>query len=266
LRTWWLACLLVLAPAARGSAQASDASADYQRAVQDALQEYQATNFAEAYALFEHAHRLRPSARTWRCLGMTSFEMSQYVRAQAELRAALDDTRQRLTPAQHAEVVGLLDRIAHYIATLEVKTKPSSADVMLDGQTVAGKITVNLGEHELAVRSQGYQPVLRKVIIEGGKAQSVEIELLPLPVESDAPAPIAQSAELAPAPLPLVTAAPASPPRDTPVWERWWFWTAIGVVAAGSVAAIVVLSSDPEPAKPEPGSTGDTISALQVRW
>lgn len=30
--------------------------------------------------------------------------------------------------------------------------------------------------------------------------------------------------------------AVASPPPPTPVYKRWWFWTAIGVVAAGAVA------------------------------
>jgi hypothetical protein len=257
----------VLTAAAQGSAQqlASEADSDYQRVVQDALQEYHATNFAEAYALFEHAHQLRPSARTWRCLGMTSFELRQYVRAEAELRAALGDTRQPLTPAQHSEVTVLLDRIDHYIATLEVRTRPSSAEVRLDGQSVAGKIVVNLGEHELTVRSEGYQPVLRKLLIEGGKAQSLSIELQPLPVPTVASAPVAQPPEASPAPVPLLAAAPAAAPSDTKLVERWWFWTAIGVVAAGSVVAVVLLSQ-PDAPEPEQGSVGGTISALGVRW
>jgi hypothetical protein len=44
-------------------------------------------------------------------------------------------------------------------------------------------------------------------------------------------------------------AVPAPPPVQvvaTPVYRRWWFWTAIGVVVAGGVAAAFVLrpSSD----------------------
>ncbi len=33
-----------------------------------------------------------------------------------------------------------------------------------------------------------------------------------------------------------------APATETPVYERWWFWTAIGVVVAGGVVAALLLS------------------------
>jgi hypothetical protein len=52
-------------PGARGvSAQETQPSAaadEYQRIVRDAFSEYNSGNFAEAQALFERAHALRPS-------------------------------------------------------------------------------------------------------------------------------------------------------------------------------------------------------------
>ena len=266
--------LVVLGDVSSSQAQlmTPDAKRDYQHIVRDALQEYGVTNFAEAYALFEQAHQLRPSARTWRCLGMTSFELRQYVRSQAELRAALSDARQPLTSAQHAEVVTLLDRVSHYIGMLAVHTKPSSATVVLDGQSRQSgdeQMTVNLGEHDLMVRADGYQPVLRKLLVEGGKLQSLEIELTPLTAlakQPDAAPPTPQTvARSAPpaaqprtAPFVRTSAARAEPP----LVERWWFWTAVGVVAAGAAVAVVALTSQPDSLKPEAGTVGGTIVAL----
>jgi hypothetical protein len=40
----------------------------------------------------------------------------------------------------------------------------------------------------------------------------------------------------------LVSQPGQAPPAATPVYERWWFWTAIGVVVVGGVVAAVLLS------------------------
>jgi hypothetical protein len=48
----------------------------------------------------------------------------------------------------------------------------------------------------------------------------------------------------APAPQGSLVAQPGQPPstESSPVYERWWFWTAIGVVVAGGVVAALLLS------------------------
>ena len=43
---------------------------------------------------------------------------------------------------------------------------------------------------------------------------------------------------------PVLVARPGEPPpgeREHPVYTRWWFWTAIGVVVAGGVAAALLI-------------------------
>jgi hypothetical protein len=274
---WQVVLLCALACASRAGAQvmADAAKPDYERVVRDALQEYHLTNFAEAYALFEQAHQLRPSARTWRCLGMTSFELRQYVRSEAELRAALTDVREPLTAEQRSEVVTLLDRVAHYIGTVALRIQPSSASVVIDGQVLAEpaaagaaqsvvrQLTVNLGEHDLVVREDGYQTVVRKLLVEGGKVQSLDIELTP--VRSELAPPPSEVARRANAPVQLAAATnlSTSPAHSEPLLvERWWFWTALGVVVVGSVAAVVALTVSPDKPKPEPGDMGITIATL----
>jgi len=39
--------------------------------------------------------------------------------------------------------------------------------------------------------------------------------------------------------------------ESTPFWQKWWFWTAVGVVAASGVAAIFFLGQTEGPAVPE---------------
>lgn len=47
-------------------------------------------------------------------------------------------------------------------------------------------------------------------------------------------------------PLLILEPPPKAPPRH--LWQRWWFWTAVGVsVAAGVTAALFVAHSEPPP-------------------
>jgi len=62
------------------------------------------------------------------------------------------------------------------------------------------------------------------------------------------PAPAPLPAAPPPAPVPTETASatlvsqPAPPPpASSPFYKKWWFWTAVGVVAAGTVAALLLV-------------------------
>lgn len=58
--------------------------------------------------------------------------------------------------------------------------------------------------------------------------------------------------------------------RPTPIYKKWWLWTAVGVVVAGSVAVAVVLATQPSGtwsnvADVGPGSRNGLTVAM-VRW
>lgn len=58
-----------------------------------------------------------------------------------------------------------------------------------------------------------------------------------------APAPAATATE-PPASVDLTAAAPTEPaPTDAPLYSRWWFWTAIGVVVAGAAVGVALAAS-----------------------
>ena len=239
----------------------------YLAAVRDAIGEFDAGNYAEARVLFAQAHSLKPNARTLRGMGMTSFELKEYVRAEQELNASLVDLRQPLAEAQRKEVLALLLRLERYIGKLEVRVKPENATVTLDGARVIGVFKVELGRHELRVHAPGYQTTNRTVNVEGGRSQIVEVSL----IAGDAVGGVANASAAAPeAPAPEAAVLPAVPPKDTnpyvvehdTVFEQWWFWGIVTVAVAGGVTAAVLLSSRERAEPALRGNTGPAISIL----
>jgi hypothetical protein len=44
-------------------------------------------------------------------------------------------------------------------------------------------------------------------------------------------------------PLVIMEPPPSKPRQATHPWQRWWFWTAVGVGVLGGIAAVAALSS-----------------------
>ena len=250
----------------RKAAQKAQARDDgYVQVIQNAVVEFDSGNWAEARVLFEQAHTLRPSARTLRGMGMTSFEMKEYVRAEKELNASLVDLRSPLAEAQRKEVLALLLRLERYIGKLIVRAQPADAHptITLDGSRVEPETKLDLGRHELSVQAPGYRPVNRTVSVEGGKTQTLELTLTPLDMGALSPG-YGPPSDPAPA-MPIVpTIDTADDPRDSRggVFKQWWFWTIVGVVAVGGATAAVVLTSKSETQPPLRGNTGVAVEIL----
>ncbi|HEX4405661.1 MAG TPA: hypothetical protein VH560_12575 [Polyangia bacterium] len=87
------------------------------------------------------------------------------------------------------------------------------------------------------------------VEVGGGAAAATPPPVAPQPVQPiGQPAPTATPVPAAPPPSATVatsTSTTATPPAsaDTPVYEKWWFWTAIGVVVVGAVVIVAASSS-----------------------
>jgi hypothetical protein len=89
--------------AAAPDASVEGATDDYTRAVRAAVEAYNRDDFATARKYFARAHELRPSARTWRGMGTTAFELKLFDDAVRELTFALEDRRSPLTPELRSE-------------------------------------------------------------------------------------------------------------------------------------------------------------------
>ncbi len=180
-----LALVLTLAIASRSRAQdgrtdapsASDAQA--QAVLVEAVREYDAGNYEEAYALFLRVHELRPTARTQRALGKTAFGLRRYREAARWLAAALDDARTPLTDEMRAEVEGFLLRARSFLGHFTVRVQPESASVDVDGQPLEGSdLDLDIGDHEIVARAPGHEPLTRRVTVRGGEHEVVGLELI----------------------------------------------------------------------------------------
>jgi len=70
-----------------------------------------------------------------------------------------------------------------------------------------------------------------------------------MPTKAAAPAPQLALALAAPEPPmpPSAPAVPAEPDARRPIYKRWWFWVALGAVAAGAVTGAVLWERSREP-------------------
>src|SRR5688572_33225726 len=97
---------LAAADAPSHSLEELPASGDaaYDNLIKKALIEFNLSHWGEAKAYFQRAHQLRPSARTLRSLGLTSYEQRLYVSALGYLRQALVSQERPLTPEMRVQV------------------------------------------------------------------------------------------------------------------------------------------------------------------
>jgi alkylhydroperoxidase/carboxymuconolactone decarboxylase family protein YurZ len=218
-----------------------------------AVAEFDAGHLAEARALFAQAHELWPSARTLRTLGMTAFELRMYPRALEELQAALSDPRRPLPDQQRSQVASLIERTRAFVGRYRLQLSPAEAVLSVDGVVRAagpGPLVLELGDHSLLARAQGYSELRRVLSVQGH-----EDEALPLMLERLA-APAALLAK--PTALdPASAISEAATPNHTPAW------IAFGVAAVGGVTGcvtgIVAFTK-----KHEAGETGKTIADVST--
>jgi hypothetical protein len=117
------------------------------------------------------------------------------------------------------------------LATLEVSSTVPGTTVLVNEQQL-GSVPLSrkfpAGTYKVRGRHEGYTETVVTVTLKAGETSRVSLALA-----ADAK-PVAAVAESAPD----RTVVPPLVARSTPVYETWWFWTAVGA----GVAAIVVPS------------------------
>ncbi len=211
--------------------------AEYRATVNEAVQEFELRNFEEARALFERAHALYPNARTERGIGLAAYELRKYVESVIHLQAALDSMVRPLEGKLRSDVEGVLARGKHLVARMSIETRPSAAQVLLDGRPIPanqrGEILLDMGQHTLNVEAEGYAAQRRSFEVKGGEVERIAITLLPLRVEAQAAVGVHAS-------------GPAAARQDRtqasrPWYRSPWFWVPVGAVVAGAAVGAGLL-------------------------
>jgi hypothetical protein len=164
----------------RSTADASDEPA-YRKAIEEGLAEYDARHFEEARSLFRRAHEISPNARTFRGIGMTSFELRDYVSAVRNLSAALQDQRKPLTAEQRKNTQALLDRSRMFVDVYTLTMSPPNARVIIDGHAPEfepdGTLVFGFGTHTVEASARGMAVRSFPVNVRGGERKELSVTL-----------------------------------------------------------------------------------------
>ena len=185
----------------------------------------------------------------------------------------------------HFAVGEFAEAAAEYQAAFKIKSDPALLFDAAQAWRQAGehkralvcfKNYVSLFPHAAQVAiAREHIDKLKEAIAAEEKARTnpptgtVDPNAAPSPGVAPAPASAAVVAQPASAPAPAValTTPTATEHREhTPVYKKWWLWTALGVVVAGGVTAGVVLRT-----RPAPWANGGTVgpgatSHALVQW
>ncbi len=215
----------------------------YRQAIKDGVSEYDAHHFEEALGYFRRAHALNPNARTFRGIGMASFELRDYVTAVRSLTAALADQRKALSDEQRKETQDLLDRGRMFVAVYTLALSPANAQVTIDAKAVErepdGSVMLGLGEHLIEARADGYVKRSLSIHVRGGERSKLILALDP--VEQARP-PTARAAGASTATL--VASATATPAANRAAKTWLVAGGAAALLAAGAGVYWVMQNSE----------------------
>ncbi len=254
-RTTRVACASIIAVCIAlmplGVAAQEGEAASYRNLIAEALREYRIGNWEEARSLFMQAHRLTPSARTLRGLGMASFEARRYPEALLALQGALRDARKPLTREQRADVEKLVERAKRLVASYELRLQPPSAVITVDGCEAVvdqGRLLLSPGRHEIVAKADGYETAIRQMSVDGGSSGTFELTLRPLPDADGKPAAPKQKNGWQKADTLEKETRESEPPSESPESEKsadllpWIVLGSSGVVAVtGTVMLLLAL-------------------------
>jgi hypothetical protein len=242
---------------ARASAEDSaDAKveAEYQQLINDALNEYDRGSWEESAALFRRAHELRPSARTLRGLGLTAYEARRYPDSIRYLNDALTDTRHPLTPKQRDDIEATLERARLFVGYLELQVEPAGATVIINGQDArpdaSGTVITDVGWLDVEGRADGYETLTKRIRMNAGDHQTLELKLTPPPPPPAAVVAAPAPAVMAPRPEAAPPAAASQPAADSSSPYATWKWVTAGaaVAALSTGAALLIIQKTKAPA------------------
>jgi tetratricopeptide (TPR) repeat protein len=88
----------------------------------------------------------------------------------------------------------------------------------------------------------------RRLELDKAEAQKAETEAAAKRQEEERMAAAAAAAALVPTAMPgQPTLVEPLPPPSPPIYKRWWFWTGVGVIAAGAIATTAYFQLTPSP-------------------
>lgn len=208
----------------------------------------------EALPLFQQAAEKKRTPRAVAQVGLCEVALGLWLEGEDHLKQALSNETDPWIRKNAGQLKTVVDSIQDRLGFLDVWGDPAGAKVAVDGRAVGTiplehPVRLSTGQHSLVIESDGFVTDSRVVQVHGRAVAREHAALAPVP-KAPLPPPSALQAPppaSEPASEALVTkrAESTEEPAARPIYTRWWFWTAIGVVAvAGGVTTYLLLRSD----------------------
>lgn len=244
-----LSTLLLAAPAAAGD-PSDDPAAEKQRgdAAMDGLR------FDEAIEAYTHAYALGHDPAILYNRGRVYQARSDWAKALDDLEAFDRDAGPALK-AKVPKLGELLATVKAHVATISVQCDVAGAHVLVQavdvGVTPLAATRVNAGEADIRVEAPDFTPFATHKKLEAGSLTTLDVHLVRPGATSPVPGPANKDAGR----------------ENKPLTSRWWFWTGLGVLAAGAVVTVVVVSqTEKSPDNGSGFSPGRVSGPLVVAW
>jgi hypothetical protein len=229
--------------AAPSPTDVESARAHYKRGVQL----YEAGSYEAALVELERADQLAPTYKLLYNLALVQMRLGDFAGAHRSFSSYLEAGGAEIPPARRAEVDRSLTLLGAHVASVEITTDMSGAEVSIDDRTVGttplrGPIQLNPGPHRISAVKEGFTTAIAQVDVGGGEREVVSLALresVPEPPLTPGPPPAPQPEE-PPAPEPPLAQPPGAARPPTPAPEAhetptWIGWSAAGLFAVGAV-------------------------------
>jgi hypothetical protein len=216
-----------------------------------------AGSWEAARQAFERSFQLAPRPITLLNLAGAQLQSQRYVAAAESYRRFLREGTSGPALEQREAAKQELARAEGHIAhvQLTVRGLQPGDRFLLDGDTVPAaavsglEIPMDPGDHAIAIARDGGELSRQTVHVEDHETRALAINVPP-PLAPATSGPAAHEGAATPTAASALTwKPPAEPPapagRSHGVFASPWFWTAVGVVAAGGATAIVLVSRTP---------------------
>jgi PEGA domain len=225
-----LATLLAAHPALAGDDKAADAM------ISRGLELRREGKSLEALEMFQRAHAIAPSPRTFGQLGLVESAVDHWADAEEHLTAALGSPQDPWVHKNHAPLEQALTLVKTHVGQIAL-TGPAGATVLVSGKNVGAlplpaPVRVTEGSAIVTAAEPGFKPFMMSVPVEPGKETQLRIALEPVDVA--APAPVAASE----------SSAPGTDLRTHYSRRVWIGGTLIGVGAGVAAWGIIWIALD----------------------
>jgi hypothetical protein len=205
--------------------------------------------YAAALQRFEDAYTIFPSPKIWFNVAAADRALARPVEALQAFQRFLDEAPDAPIESKR-EAQQAVAALKAGLAQVNIQCALAGVDVSVDGKSVgvtpiARAVWISPGRHQVVARADGTAPALQEVTVVAGEVRALQVRPLrpaaDAPVRSVAPAAAPVAAAAAPSLLAPVH-EPAALPEDRALTRRWWFWTAVGAVAAAGVVGLVLAT------------------------